>query len=104
MTNFLEETLDALKYFNKAEKDVIWVGNDTQKTTWEKFKEFANFKYSAAFGWNYICLDFIIVGKDWWLRRWEYDGSEGWEFITYPDMPINNNFDLKNLLAHSLDN
>jgi hypothetical protein len=30
-------------------------------------------------------LKIIVVGKDWWLERHEYDGSEWWEFKTMPD-------------------
>ena len=32
-------------------------------------------------------MDLLIVGKDFWLERVEYDGSEWWEFKTMPREP-----------------
>ena len=32
-------------------------------------------------------MDLIVVGKDFWIERHEYDGSELWEFKRMPEEP-----------------
>lgn len=92
--NFLEETIEYLNSNGKTENDVLWVGRGFNsynytpyKTTWEDFKAKANFRYDNGFGGNEIPMDLIVVGKDFWLERHEYDGSEWWEFKTLPTEP-----------------
>jgi hypothetical protein len=34
-----------------------------------------------------IDMGLIVVGKDFWLERHEYDGSEWWEFKSIPMEP-----------------
>lgn len=95
--NLLEETITCLKENGKKESDVLWVGRDyydhkknkdfCYKNTWENFRKKANIMYDAGYGGNEIGLDLIVVGKDFWLERHEYDGSEWWEFKTMPTEP-----------------
>jgi len=95
--NLLEETIKCLNENGKHESDVLWVGRDyydrkknekfCYKNTWENFCNKANIMYDAGFGGNEIGLDLIVVGKDFWLERHEYDGSEWWEFKTMPIEP-----------------
>lgn len=94
MINLLQETIEILKENGKTETDVLWVGRGFEtlnmkeyKTTWEDFKAKADFNYDDGFGGNEIPMDLIIVGKDFWLERHEYDGSEWWEFKTMPKEP-----------------
>lgn len=113
LTNFLEETIRCLNENGKTEEDVLWVGrgfgkfgsfnsigsfsrffrncfSDTPekyKATWEDFKLKADFNYDDGYGMVYIPADLIVVGKDFWLERAEYDGSEWWEFMTVPAEP-----------------
>ncbi len=94
MQNLLRETIEELKENGKSESDVLWVGRgyDTlyvkpYKTTWEDFKKKANFEYDDGYGGNEIPMDLIVVGKDFWLERHEYDGSEWWEFKSMPIEP-----------------
>ena len=47
----------------------------------------ANFMYDNGYGRVYINTGLRIVGDNWWITRYEYDGSEGWEFHTLPTMP-----------------
>lgn len=84
MTNLLQETLEVLKGNGKSPKDVIWVGDRENKTTWSNFESISNFQYDSGYGGNEICDSLLVVGKDWWLERGEYDGSEWWEFKEYP--------------------
>lgn len=98
MINFLKETIEKLNENGKSESDVLWVGrgiyygfynqtNEEYKSTWEDFKTKADFDYDDGYGGNVIAMDLIVVGKDFWLERHEYDGSEWWEFKTMPKEP-----------------
>ena len=95
MVNLLNETIEILNGHGKTENDVIAVlgtiyidyGNGKEvKTSWENFKKYADFTYNEGFGGNEISIDLKIVGKDFWLERGEYDGSEWWEFKTMPSI------------------
>lgn len=85
--NLLRETLDALKENNKTPADVIWVGSPDARFTWEKFVDVADFDYDEGFGGQHIARDLLVVGNDFWLERYEYDGSECWDFKQMPKMP-----------------
>ena len=97
--NFLEETLECLHNNSRTEADVLWVGRDyvnyasphreriVYKSTWEDFCYKANHEYDNGYGSQMIPDDLIVVGKDFWLERHEYDGSEWWEFKTMPIEP-----------------
>lgn len=89
MINFLKETLDVLSEYNKTPSDVLWVGhiNQNVKNTWEWFEKNADFLYDNGYGGNEIPMSMVIVGKDFWLERHEYDGSEWWEFKSLPQEP-----------------
>jgi hypothetical protein len=87
MPNLLEETEDELAVCHKTPKDVLWVGtlDGTETITWEEFAKLADFYYDDGYVALEIRLDLAVVGKDWWMERHEYDGSEWWE---YKEMPI----------------
>ena len=99
--NLLEETISELDAYGKTGEDVLWVGRNytkwdknyknpqqiVYKSTWEDFCLKADFEYDAGYGSPEIPMDLIIVGKDFWLERYEYDGSEWWEFKTFPEEP-----------------
>lgn len=100
MINFLKETIRELEINGRTEADVLWVGRDyikyskyldgeriTYKNTWENFCANADFEYDDGYGGNEIPMDLIVVGKDFWLERHEYDGSEWWEFKEMPEEP-----------------
>jgi hypothetical protein len=38
------------------------------------------------------------MGKNWWLERVEYDGSEGWQFQTKAHQPTKNELKKEDLL------
>lgn len=89
--NFLKETIEKLTSNGKTEADVLWVGRKYNgkyyKATWDDFKSKANFKYDNSHCMLIIPLDLIIVGKNFWLERGEYDGAGWWEFKTQPVEP-----------------
>ena len=84
MINLLEETLEILKRNDRTPQDVLWVGDQYKKTTWDDFASIANFNYDNGYGGNEIADELVVVGKDFWLERGEYDGSEWWSFKTTP--------------------
>ena len=96
MTNLLVETIGCLIENGKTPSDVLWVQHSIlesgkwprgYKTTWEDFCAKANFEYDNDYGWVEIPGDLLIVGRDFWLERDEYDGCEWWEFKTIPSEP-----------------
>lgn len=91
MVNLLTETLDVLKRYGKTPKDVLWVGDQYKKTTWENFERISNFEYDSGYGCSEIESSLIIVGDTWWLEREDYDGSEWWEFKEHLKCESNRN-------------
>ena len=85
--NLLRETIRELKDNKKKEKDVLWVGNKDIYITWNEFKKIADIEYDAGYGGQEVATDLLIVGKDFWLERQEYDGSEWWGFKELPNIP-----------------
>lgn len=87
MQNLLKETMDTLKRNGKSVEDVLWIGNLDLWTDWESFAESANVEYDNGYGKQYVADDLLVVGEDWWLERYEYDGYEEWQFKTLPIRP-----------------
>ena len=88
MANLLRETLLELEENGLTKEDVLWVGcTDIGYTTWEEFEKKADIEYDAGYGAPEINYNLLVVGKDWWLERGEYDGSEWWDFKTMPKKP-----------------
>lgn len=85
--NLLEETIEIITSHGKTINDVLWVGDEEIKTSWEDFACLANIKYNSGYGASEVAVDLLIVGKDWWLERSEYDGAEWWDFKTIPTKP-----------------
>lgn len=87
MSNLLIETLEILRTAGKSSTDVEWVGNSKVWFTWQEFEELADTEYDKGFGAQEVAQDVLVVGKDWWLERGEYDGAEWWEYKTLPLKP-----------------
>lgn len=105
VVDLFTSVVDALEYFNKSTEDVVWVGINREGNelacTLEHFKEISQgISYYTGYGTEEINLDLIVVGNDFWLERWSYDGSEGWEFKQMPSLrdPIKNELDKEDLL------
>ena len=54
--------------------------------TVKEFLEHANVEYNDGYGLEEINTDLILVGKDFWLERGTYDGSEWWEYKSMPNV------------------
>jgi len=86
--NLLKETVEVLKANGKKPEDVKWCGSSKFGWfSWSEFTRVADVEYDNGFGASEVAIDLVIVGKDWWLERGEYDGSEWWEFKTLPSKP-----------------
>ena len=86
--NLLNETRDILLSNNKTFDDVIFIGDRTTHTkmTVKDLLEHANVEYNGGYGIEEINTKLILVGKDFWLERHEYDGSEWWEYKSMPNV------------------
>lgn len=71
--NLLKETVEDV-----GEYAVRWVGNNAAWTTWDQFRDVANFEYNGHY--EVIRYDLVIVGDDWFLQRDGADWSPCWEF------------------------
>jgi hypothetical protein len=81
--NLLNETIDALENNGKSIKDVKWCGSTSFGWfSWDVFVAVANIDYDNGYGGQEIASDLVIVGDNWWLERYEYDGAESWDFKT----------------------
>ena len=88
MINFYEEIVKTLEKFNKSINDIVWIGTKIYKVNKEKFLEDAKkLEYDKGYGLEVINMNLIIAGKDWYLERWEYDGSEGFSFVSLLEEP-----------------
>ncbi len=88
MNTLLEETRKELEQHDKTFNDVIFIGDNGRHTKMsvDKFIEYANIEYNNGYGIEEINTDLILVGKDFWLERHSYDGSEWWEYKSIPDI------------------
>jgi hypothetical protein len=91
--NLFQETVEFLVYLGKTPKDVKFVFNGGNNTynTWEWFEKNANFEYDnfpkpkAGMGVT-LNSQLKIVGDNWWLERFEYEGSEYWTIMRLPSI------------------
>ena len=86
--NLLKETTEDLMTHNKTWNDVLWIGGYDFTISIEDFKRLANKEYDNGYGSPKVAQDLKIVGKDWWLERFEYDGAEEWVYKSYPKKPL----------------
>ena len=90
LINLKDETLEILNKHGKTWDDVEWVGSVNWNLTVDKnqFLILADREYNNGYGGNEVSLGLVVVGKDFWLERHEYDGSEWWEFKQIPKKPV----------------
>ena len=95
-TNLAEETKQKLKEHGKTIKDILGViVDDKYKIDFNNFLEITkDWFYYASYGGDCPISNWKIVGENWWLERWEYDGSSGWRYMTPPDL---NKLDLRKI-------
>ena len=84
--NLLEETIEILADHQKTLNDIVAIGNSEYSMTVEEFIKLADVEYDESYGAPEVATDLYLIGEDFWLERWEYDGSEGWEFKQMPEI------------------
>lgn len=99
MENLLRETISELEEHGKTLDDVVWIGEEARINYYTKeiidgytisksqFLELANRNYDDGYGGLEVNEHLLVVGKDFWLERYDYDGSEWWEYKTQPIQP-----------------
>lgn len=88
MGNLFDETKEILKKHEKTILDIIWVGSKDGMWNLPLYDLYAvfNVEYNSGYGGQEIATDLVVVGKDWWLERHEYDGSEWWGYKEMPSV------------------
>jgi hypothetical protein len=90
--NLWEETKAMLRHYGKQWCDVRFVCGNAFRISKLNFERLAKeTNYDCGYGAAEVATDLKLIGTNWWLSRWEYDGSEGWKFNTMPDiehMPV----------------
>lgn len=81
MTNLWDETIDILKEHDKTFEDIRFIQGHDFKITKENFEQVAK-KTNHYSG--FVATDLVVVGKNWWLERGEYDSFEWWEYKESP--------------------
>lgn len=85
--NLLDETTEVLKNNGKTWCDVKWVGCCEFKISPEDVKKYFDVEYDAGHGTVNVAKDLMVVGEDFYMTRYEYDGAERWYFHTMPEEP-----------------
>lgn len=82
--NLLKETKTILKKNGKTIKDIVAVQGADFAISVDNFLALADVEYDNGFGSPKVAEDLLVIGKDFWLERHEYDGSEWWEYKGCP--------------------
>ena len=87
--NLWAETERDLIRLGKSWDDVVAVVGNCFRISKEQFKELAlKTDYDNSWGAPEVATDLKIIGSDFWLERYEYDGSEWWEYKTMPNINL----------------
>lgn len=82
--NLWDETIEVLEANNKDWDDVVDICGNDFCITKDNYKEIAiATNYYNGFGSPEIAQDLELTGADFKLVRYEYDGSESFEFISF---------------------
>lgn len=92
--NLLKETIKILEINGKTTSDVVCAVNTVyengrigySKFDWKSFEQKANINYDNEYENTIIDCNLMIIGKDWWLERESYDGTEKWVFKAILDV------------------
>lgn len=87
MTNLKDETLAILEANQKTPDDIRWIGCKDFMISMSDFWKLADTEYDDGYGGQEVATDLVVVGDDWWLERYEYDGAEWWEYKKVPVKP-----------------
>jgi hypothetical protein len=95
MINLRDETINFLTLYGKGVTDVSWIGTNEWCLSWEEAQTILDVEYDAGYGTQQINPALIVILNDGsWLKRWEYDGSEGWTYTEVPKQPKHGTFSI----------
>jgi hypothetical protein len=60
---------------------------DYSHEEWQEFLSQLDFEYDDGFGSQEL-FGYVWLNDGTWLARYEYDGSEEWELLCCPDIPV----------------
>lgn len=84
-TNLLDETVKFLQKYDKTLDDVVFIQGDDFEITRKNFETVARYtNYDSGYGAQHVPKDLVLVGDNWWIERYEYDGAEWWDFKSIP--------------------
>ena len=88
--NLLQETIDDIKHSGHKPEDIAFIGSEDSwhSCTWDEFTKLADRDYDNGYGAQKVASDLIIVFSDGTkMWRYEYDGSENWDYSSPFKMP-----------------
>lgn len=91
--NLLDETREILAKHNHTLDDILYMQGSasesplTAKVDANTLRNLLDFEYYNGFGCVDINIDLKLIGADFWLERYEYDGAERWVYKQYPTIP-----------------
>ena len=91
MENLLKETENVLFENGKTFDDLIVAAGSLFRFPISIFRKLADTEYDHDFGAPKVAEDLVLIGKNFWLERQEYDGKEWWEYKEMPkydDLPV----------------
>lgn len=83
--NLLQEVEAVFDEFELSHKDILWVGGEEFRTTWEQFKEVADrtdFNHRSQ-----LPIDLIIMGNGWYIDIIDDDYSPLFSVTYLPKTP-----------------
>jgi hypothetical protein len=72
--------------YSEERESILKVGHTEEE--YQAFLETLDYEYDRGFGLQEV-FGTIWFEDGTWCDRWEYDGSEGWQYHTVPEIPDN---------------
>jgi len=90
LLNELEGEMPLCAYLGYAEysdvsKTILLKKGYTQKD-WNNFLAQLDFEYDDGYGTQHL-FGTVWISETIWMDRYEYDGSESWQWLTCPEIP-----------------
>ena len=70
--------------YSEVRESILKVGHT--KEDYQSFLDTLDYEYDRGFGLQEV-FGTIWLEDGTWFTRWEYDGSEGWEYHSMPEIP-----------------
>lgn len=85
LINLLDETNKFLQFYNKTWSDIKFIFGNDYRISVDNFVEIAkDTYYDSGLGVQEVAKDLVLIGKDFYATRYEFEGFEGWEYTVIP--------------------